>query len=110
MPDTEEQFREKDRAYFDLLGRTVAVGNRVGTITEYRPVAGPEYWFTIHFWQADQIVVPRDRFFVLPSIRELRNVIATAPTDTVAVQEFVDPEDIDVIASAVDTLVRKDRL
>lgn len=78
MSDTEEQFREKDRAYFDLVGRKVATGNLVGQIIEYSPAAGPTYWFTIQYPDGNQIVVERDRFYVFPSANEITDVLEAA--------------------------------
>lgn len=92
MPDTEEQFRETDRAYFDLLGRQVAVGNQIGVIIEYSPAAGPTYWFTIRFPDGNQIVVHRDRFFVLPNQQELTDRLEAKWIELAAAKAVDSPE------------------
>lgn len=74
MTDTEEEFRKKDREYFDLIGRTVMLGEWPAKIIEYRAASGPRYLFRLQFeggpYRGEETETQRGAFYVLPEITD----------------------------------------
>lgn len=73
MTDTEEEFRKKDREYFDLIGRKVMQGQWLARITEYRQT-GLIYRFRLQYEsgprRGEEANAWRHEFYVLPEVTD----------------------------------------
>lgn len=69
---TEAEFREKDREYFELVGRKVMYGDQALPIIAFQWLRfGAGHLFTLQLPDGREMGAQRDQFYVLPTHAEL---------------------------------------
>ena len=74
--DSEEEFRRKDREYFDLIGRTVMHGDQALPIIAFQWLRfGAGHLFTLQLPDGREMGAQRHEFYVPPSREQLVKVM-----------------------------------